>query len=151
MDSKDFDKVISNKIDAGEKMEDIISAFVAAANRIEAQQRKNKSNEEVKKIICGGTQALIADMVGKKIDDRALTLLILTWFYENSNFMDMLTAEDLGNLLKFETETLRASIKEADAFANVMRQVAEECEEPKENDKPQHDPFMDFWKKHGIV
>jgi len=80
MDSKDFKQLILDRMSKGETMEDILASITATANEIEAEAKKNKSNEEIYDVITSGTTQLIADLAfeAQPLDEKALMLIILT-------------------------------------------------------------------------
>ena len=151
MDSKDFKQLILDRMAKGETMEDILAAITATANEIEAEASKNKSNAEVREVLEAGTAQLIADLAydAQPLDERTLMLVIMTWLCENTNLLNDVPADyDFAEALDKEATELNDMLAGLDMIAEIL---APKKDEPKVQVKVSCDPFIDFFKKNGIM
>lgn len=151
MDSKDFKQLILDRMAKGEKMEDILDAITATANEINAEQKKNKSNAEVREVLEAGTTQLIADLAfdAQPLDERTLMLILMTWLCENTNMLkDMPADYPYAEVLNKEAAGLSEMIASIDMLAEIF---APKKEAPEVKVKVSCDPLLNFFKKNNIM
>lgn len=151
MNSKDFKTLILDRMSKGETMEDILASITATANEIEAEKAKEKSNREVKEVLMGGTAQLIHDLAAEAqpLTERDLMLITMAWLCENTNLMDTLPEDyDFAEALDKEATELNDMLAGLDMIAEIL---APKKDEPKVQVKVSCDPFIDFFKKNGIM
>lgn len=153
MDSKDFKQLILDRMSKGETMEDILASITATANEIEAEAKKNKSNEEIYEVITNGTTQLIADLAfeAQPLDEKALMLIILTWLCENTDATKLLDSEDLADVVDKGTIELKNIITMTNAVVGLMQNVDEGVEKAKVANPKNCDPVITFLKEFGLM
>ena len=153
MDSKDFKQLILDRMSKGETMEDILASITATANEIEAEAKKNKSNEEIYEIITGGTTQLIADLAfeAQPLDEKALMLIILTWLCENTDATKLLDSEDLTDVVEKGSAELEGIITMTNAVVGLLGETDKACEKAKVANSKNCDPVMTFLKEFGLM
>lgn len=153
MDSKDFKQLILDRMSKGETMEDILASITATANEIEAEAKKNKSNEEIYEVITNGTTQLIADLAfdAQPLDEKALMLIILTWLCENSDVTKLLDSEDLADVVDKGVFELKNIITMTNMAVNFLKDVNEGAEKAKVANNKNCDPVVTFLKDFGLM
>lgn len=153
MDSKDFKQLILDRMSKGETMEDILASITATANEIEAETKKNKSNEEIFEVITSGTTQLIADLAfdAQPLDEKDMMLIILTWLCENSDVTKLLDSEDLADVVDKGVIELKNIITMTNAVVGLMQNVDEGVEKAKVANSKNCDPVITFLKEFGLM
>ena len=153
MDSKDFKQLILDRMSKGETMEDILASITATANEIEAEAKKNKSNEEIYDVITSGTTQLIADLAfeAQPLDEKGLMLIILTWLCENSDATKLLNSEDLMDVVDKGVIELKNIITMTNAVVGLLDETDKACEKAKVANSKNCDPVITFLKEFGLM
>ena len=169
MNSKEIEQAILNKLQSGEKMEDILEEIAATANKINAQREAEAATEKKYELIRKGPMAYLKQLqwdesaVTEDVLGEILAAYLLTTKEVSSRFT---STEDLAELVKVCRSHIKGlptviifAKEAADLFVKNIDLGEAECAvsatpailKPKHSNKGDFDIVKCFLKDNGLL